>query len=82
VSAPDHSAQGRDHFHPGLAHLGSIVFREQRLNLVPSILIDQGIMLRRIVFPFVSNLSDVKPVVEKAVDLSRVPFGTDLSCPI
>jgi len=77
VSAPDHSAKGRYHFHPGLAHLGSIVFREQRLNLVPSVLINQGFMLRRIVVPFVGNLSDVKPVIEKAVDLIRIPFGTD-----
>ncbi len=28
-------------------------------------------------FAFVSNLSDIEPVIEKAVDLSRVPFGTD-----
>lgn len=55
--------------------LGPGILRENRLDLVPQFLVDDGLVLSGIAIPFVDYFAVVYAVTQQAVDMAGIPFG-------
>ena len=75
MATANHPLQGGDHLGLCFAELGPGVLRKNRLDLLPQLLVDDGLVLSGIAFTLVDHLADVYAVAQQAVDVAGVPFG-------
>ena len=73
VAAANHPLERRDDLRSGLRLPGPGVLRENRLDLLPQSLGNDGLVLSRIALPLVDHLAPIGAVAEQAVDVAGVP---------